>query len=59
MSALMVNLEFVRIYLKDFLVIESGSFEELSAKVKEVMKQLQLADLKWNIDKCKYALPNV
>ena len=51
MSALMEDFEFVRFYLDNFLVITSGSFEDHVSKVEEVMKRLQLADLKFKIDK--------
>ena len=59
MSALMDDLEFFRIYPDFLLVITSGSFEDHLAKFKEVMKRLQLAGLKCNIDKCKLAVPKV
>ena len=58
-SALMDDLDFVRVYLENFLVITSGSFGKHLAKVEEVMKRLQLSGLKWNIDKCKFAVPKV
>ena len=51
LSALMEDFEFVRFYLDNFLVITSGSFEDHLAKVEEVVKRLQLADLKFKIDK--------
>ena len=46
MRALMEKLEFVRVYLDNFIVITSGSFEDHLAKEEEVMKQLQLARFK-------------
>ena len=58
-SALIDSLEFVRVYIKDFLVITSGSSKEKLAKFEEVMKRLQSDGLKWNIDKCNFALPKV
>ena len=59
MSSLMENLEFVRVYLDDLLVITSVSFEEHLAKVKEVMKRIQLAGIKFYIDECKLAVPKL
>ena len=59
MSDLMDNLELVLVYRGDFLIIESRSFEDILAKAKEVMKQLQLAGVKLNIDECKFAVPKV
>ena len=59
MSALMDDLEFVRVYLDVLFVITLGSFEEHLAKFKGIMKRLQLAGLKFNIDKCKFAVPKV
>ena len=59
MSDLMDNLELVLVYRGDFLIIESRLFEDILAKSKEVMKQLQLAGVKLNIDECKFAVPKV
>ena len=59
MSTLMEDLEFVIVYLENFLIFTSGSFEEHLDNVEEVIKQLQSAGLKWNIDKCKFVVPNV
>ena len=58
-SALMNNLEFVRFYLGNFLLITSGLFEEHLAKAGEVINRLRSAGLKCNIDKCKFAVPKV
>ena len=55
----MDNLEFVRVYPEIFLVITSRSFEKHFAKVEEVMKWLQSAGLKCNIDKCKFVVPKL
>ena len=38
MCALMDDLEFVRFYLDNLLIVTSGSFKEHLAKAKEVMK---------------------
>ena len=40
MSALMDNIDFIRVYLDNFLIITLGSFEEHIAKTEEVMKRL-------------------
>ena len=53
------NLDFVRFYLNNLLVITSGSFEEHVSRVGEVMKKPQLAGIKFKIDKCKFAVPKV
>ena len=42
MIALMDYLDFIRVYINDFLVISLGSFEEHISKVEEVMKQILL-----------------
>ena len=52
-------LEFIRVYLDGLTIITSSSFEDHLAKVEEVMKQIQSAWLKCNIDKCKFAWPKV
>ena len=41
MSALMHNIEFVRVYLDYLIVITSSLFKEHLDKVEEVMKQLK------------------
>ena len=41
MGTLMYDLDPVKVYLDNFLVITSGSFEEHLAKVEGVIKQLQ------------------
>ena len=50
-------LEFIRVYLDGLTIITSSSFEDHLAKVEEVMKQIQSAGLKCNIDKCKFTVP--
>ena len=55
----MEDLEFVIVYIDNFLVITSGSFKEHFSKVEEVMKQLQLTGIKWNVDKCKFSVSKV
>ena len=56
MRFLMDYLDFVKIHPYGLLVVTSGSFEEHLAKVKEVMKQLQLSGIELNIDKIKFAV---
>ena len=59
MSALMDDLEFVRVYLNNLIIITLGSPEENLSKVEEVMKWLQSAGLKWKIDRCKFTVLKV
>ena len=56
MSALMDYLEFFMVYLDSLIIIKSVSFEENLAKFKEVLKQLQPAGIKWNIDYCNFSV---
>ena len=58
-SNIIDNLDFVRVYCGDLLIIAYRSFEEHLAKAKDVMKQLQLVGIKCNIDECKFAVPKV
>ena len=58
-SALMDDLEFVRIYLDKFLIITSDSFEEHLSKVEEVMEKIQSAGIKCNIYNCKFIVPKL
>ena len=55
----MDDLYFDRVYLGDFLIITSGSFEEHLSNAKEVMKRIQPDGLKCKIDKCKFVVPKV
>ena len=59
MSALMENLEFLRVYFNDFLIIKYVSFEDNLAKVEEITKRLQSDGIKYNIDKWKFAVLKV
>ena len=59
MSSLMDDLEFFRVYLEDFLVVTSGSFEDHLAKVEEVVKRLHSGGLKCEIDNWKFELQKV
>ena len=49
MSAIMYDLEFVRVYTNHFLTITSRSFKEHLSNVEEVMKRLQLSGIKCKI----------
>ena len=55
----MDNLEFVRVYPNGFFIITSGSLKKHLSKVEEVIKQIQSAGIKYNIDKFKFAVPKV
>ena len=55
----MDNLEFIRFYPDNFLIIKSSSFEENLSKVKEAMKWLQSDGLKCKINKCNFAVSKV
>ena len=59
MSAIMYDLEFVRVYTNHFLTITSRSFKEHLSNVEEVMKRLQLSGIKCKIEKCKFLVPKV
>ena len=51
MSNLMRELEFVRVYLDDLLIITNGSFEDHFAKLNQALHLLQKAGLKCNVKK--------
>jgi len=55
MSGLMEDLEFVRAYIDDLLVITSGSYEDHLAKLEEVFLKLRNAGLKVNMKKSFFA----
>ena len=58
-SALTDNLDFVSAYLDDLLIITPGSPEKHLDKAEDIMKQLQLNVLKFNIDNWKFAVLKV
>ena len=55
MSTLMQDLEFVRAYIDDLLVITKGSYEEHLSRLSEVLTRLQDAGLKVNAKKSFFA----
>jgi len=55
MSDLMYDLEFVRAYLDDLLLISKGSYEDHLEKLDEVLKRLHDAGLQANIRKSRFA----
>ena len=57
MIILMDDLDFFRVYLGNFLIVAPGSFGEHLAKVQKVIKKIQSAGIKYNIDKLKFAVP--
>ena len=46
MASLMEELEFVRVYLDDLLVISKGTFEDHLEKLDEVLRELMKVGLK-------------
>ena len=48
MSELMMDLEFVRVYLDDLLIMTGGDFNEHLTKLEVVLQRLQQAGLKVN-----------
>ena len=59
MSSLFDDLEAVRVYIDDLLIVTSGTFEEHLLEVEKVMQRLEKVGLKCKIDKCKFAVPEV
>ena len=55
MSTLMQDLEYVRAYIDDILVITSGSLEDHLDKLRVVLKRLQDAGLRVNVKKSFFA----
>ena len=54
MSGLMADLEFVRAYIDDLLIISKDSFEDHLERLTVVLKRLQAAGLKVNAAKSKF-----
>ena len=59
MSTLMQDLEYVRAYIDDLLVITSGSWQDHLDKLDEVLDRLQKAGLKVNAKKSFFGKPEV
>ena len=55
MATLMEELEFVRVYLDDLLVISKGSLEDHLEKLDRVLEKLTKAGLKVNLRKSFFA----
>src|SRR5210317_1340340 len=53
MSELMAELNFVRAYIDDLLVITQGNFTKHLDQLEQVLHKLQKAGLKINMSKCK------
>ena len=59
MSSLMEELEYVRTYIDDLLVITNGTFEDHLRKVEVVLIKLKKANLRCNAPKCGFALHEI
>ena len=59
MSNLMQDLEYVRTYLDDLLVISNGSFEEHLHQLGKVLQRLRRAGLKINAEKSSFFAPEI
>jgi len=59
MSSLMQDLEYVRTYLDDLLVISNGSFEEHLQQLGKVLQRLRRAGLKINAEKSSFFAPEI
>ena len=59
MSQLMMDLEFVRVYIDDLLIITSGSWTDHLDKLEEVLARLEKAGLKVNAKKSFFGKPEL
>ena len=59
MSTLMSDLEYVRAYIDDLLVITNGTYDDHLEKLAEVLKRLREAGLKVNAKKSFFGQPEV
>ena len=55
MNKLLACLEYVRVYINDFLVISKGSFEYHLEKLDQVLKKLKDASIKIDASKSFFA----
>ena len=59
MTTLMANLEFIRVYLDDLLILTKSSFSNHLTKLETVFERLRKANLKVNIAKSGFALSEI
>ena len=59
MSALMANLEYVRTYLDDLLILSKGTFDDHLEKMVEVFERLREAGLRVNAAKSTFATDEI
>lgn len=59
MMDLLGDLEYARTYIDDILVTTSGTYEQHLAQVNEVLKRLDTAGFRVNVNKCSFAQPHL
>ena len=57
MSCLFDDLEAVRVYIDNLLIVTSSTFKEHLLEVNKVMQKLEKKELKCKISKCEFAVP--
>ena len=55
----MTNLEFIRVYLDDLLILTKSSFSNHLTKLETILQKLRKANLKVNIAKSGFALSEI
>jgi hypothetical protein len=55
MDELLGDLEFVRVYIDDILIVSAGTFEDHLDKLEHVLARLEMAGLRANARKCYFA----
>ena len=59
MYELFVDLEFVRVYLDDLLILTTGNFDKHLKNLEEVLQRLSFKNLKAHLEKCEFAVQEV
>ena len=56
---LLGNIEGVKVYIDDILVIKRGSFDEHLKQLEEIFQRSQRAGIKMNAEKCRFGLNEI
>ena len=59
MSELLGDMDFVRVYIDDILIISDGTFEDHMAKLNQVLTRIETKGFRANVRKCFFARPSL
>ena len=59
MDELLNNLEYIRAYIDDLLIISNSNYEDILNKLQNILKKLKAAGFKINADKLFFAIDDI